>query len=149
MNGIFFCTTCLTFPFLRNLLLSLIYLCFREFNNIPFSFFFFFSSFSRSYLPTPLLGQDMTQGLVNMDIWLNGIWTLYDYLMPNWLIGLVSRVFANSQGDLDSIPSHVIPKTLKKVLDTSLLNPQRHKVRIKGKVEQSRERSRALPYTLV
>ena len=39
----------------------------------------------------------------------------------------------------------VIPKTLKMVLDTSLLNSQQYKVRIKGKVEQSRERSSALP----
>ena len=37
-----------------------------------------------------------------------------------------------------------IPKTLKMVLDT-----QRYKVRIVGKVEQSRERSSALPYTSV
>ena len=29
--------------------------------------------------------------------------------------------------------------------DSSLLNPQQYKVRIKGKVEQSRERSSALP----
>ena len=43
----------------------------------------------------------------------------------------------------------VIPKTLKMVLDTSLLNAQRYKVRIKGKVEQSRERSSAFRYTLV
>ena len=35
------------------------------------------------------------------------------------------------------------------VLDATLLNTQRYKVRIKGKVEQSRERSSALPYTLV
>ena len=33
------------------------------------------------------------------------------------------------------------------VLDTSLLNSQQYKVRIKGKVEQSMERSSALPYT--
>ena len=33
------------------------------------------------------------------------------------------------------------------VLDTSLLNTQQYKVRIKGKVEQSRERSSALSYT--
>ena len=39
--------------------------------------------------------------------------------------------------------------TLKMVLDTSLLNTQQYKVRIKGKVEQSRERSNALPYTSV
>ena len=35
------------------------------------------------------------------------------------------------------------------VLDATLLNTQQYKVRIKGKVEQSRERSNALPYTLV
>ena len=35
------------------------------------------------------------------------------------------------------------------VLDASLLNTQLYKVRIKGKEEQSRERSRALPYTFV
>ena len=35
------------------------------------------------------------------------------------------------------------------VLDTSLLNTQQYKVHTKGKVEQSRESSSALPYTLV
>ena len=40
----------------------------------------------------------------------------------NRLIGLVGRVFANGPGDLGSIPGRVIPKTLKMVLDTSLLN---------------------------
>ena len=35
------------------------------------------------------------------------------------------------------------------VLDTTLLNTQHYKVRIKGKVEQFRERRSALPYTLV
>ena len=64
-----------------------------------------------------------------------------------WLIGPVSRVFANGPGDLGSIPGRVIPKTLKMVLDTSLLSTQQYKVCIKGKVEQSRERSSALPYT--
>ena len=43
------------------------------------------------------------------------------------------RVFANGPGDLGSIPGRVIPKTLKMVLDTSLLNTQQYKVRIKGK----------------
>ena len=43
----------------------------------------------------------------------------------------------------------VIPKTQKMVLDASLLITQHYKVWIKGKVEQSRERSSALPYTLV
>ena len=49
------------------------------------------------------------------------------------------RVFANGPGDLGSIPGRVIPKTQKMVLDASLLNTQYYMVRIKGKVEQSRE----------
>ena len=53
-------------------------------------------------------------------------------------------MFANGPGDLGSIPGRVIPKTLKMVRDTSLLNTQQYKVRIEGKVEQSRERSSAL-----
>ena len=64
-------------------------------------------------------------------------------------IGQVGRVFANGLGDLGSIPGRVISKTLKMVLDTSLLNTQQYKVRIKGKEEQSRERSSILPYTSV
>ena len=64
-------------------------------------------------------------------------------------IGMMVRVFANGPGDLGSISSRVIPKTQKMVLDASLLNTQPYKVRIEGKVEQSRERSNALPYTLV
>ena len=67
----------------------------------------------------------------------------------NQLIGLVGRVFANSPGDLGSIPGCVILKTFKMVLDTSLLNTQQYKVRIKGKVEQFREKSSAFPYTSV
>ena len=64
-------------------------------------------------------------------------------------IGPVGRLFANGTGDRDSIPSRVIPKTQKMVLDTSLLKTQHYKIRIKGKVEQSRERSSTLPYTLL
>ena len=64
-------------------------------------------------------------------------------------VSLVSRVFANGLGDLGSIPGRVIPKTLKMVLDTFLLNTRQYKVHIKGKVEQSRERSSALPYISV
>ena len=67
----------------------------------------------------------------------------------DWLISLMGRVFANGPGDLGSIPSRVIPKTLIMVLDTSLLNTQQYKVPIKGKVEQSKERSSVLPYTSV
>ena len=48
-------------------------------------------------------------------------------------------MFANGPGDLGSIPGRVIPKTQKMVLDASMLNTQHYKVRIKGKVEQSRE----------
>ena len=66
-----------------------------------------------------------------------------------WVIGPAVRVFANGPGDLGSIPGRVIPKTLKMELDTTLLNTQHYKVRFKGKVEQSREWSSALPYTLV
>ena len=44
------------------------------------------------------------------------------------LIGLVGRVFANGPGDPGSILSRVIPKTLRMVLDTSLLNTQQYKV---------------------
>ena len=40
------------------------------------------------------------------------------------LFGLVGRMFANGPGDLGSIPDRVIAKTLKMVLDTSLLNTQ-------------------------
>ena len=54
-------------------------------------------------------------------------------------------MFVNGSGDLCSIPGRVIPMTLKMVLDTSLLNTQQYKLRIKGKVEQSWERSSALP----
>ena len=60
---------------------------------------------------------------------------------------LVGRVFANCPGHLGSIPDRIIPKTFKMLLDTSLLNTQQYKVRIKGKVEQSRESSSALSYT--
>ena len=65
--------------------------------------------------------------------------------MNNRLIGPVGRVFANGLGNL----GRIIPKTLKMLLDTSLLNTQQYKVGIKGKVEQSRERSSALTYTSV
>ena len=73
--------------------------------------------------------------------------TLICFLIVVWflnqLIGQVSKVFANGPGDLGSIPGWVIPKTLKMVLVTSLLNTQQYKVHIKGKVEQSKERSSA------
>ena len=47
-------------------------------------------------------------------------------------IGIIDRVFANVPADQGSIPSRVIPKTQKMVLDSSLLNTQNYKVWIKG-----------------
>ena len=63
-------------------------------------------------------------------------WKYFQYIM-------------SASGDLSSIPGCVIPKTLKMVLDTSLFNIQQFKVHIEGKVEQSREKSSALPVTSV
>ena len=74
----------------------------------------------------------------------------YERFAPD--IGIMVRVFASGPGDLGSITGRVIPKTKKKkkmVLETTMFNTQHFKVRIKGKVEQSRERSSALPYILV
>ena len=61
----------------------------------------------------------------------------------------MSRVFDNDPGERGSIIGRVIPKTKKIVLDSALPNTQHYKVRIKSKVEQSRERNSALPYTSV
>ena len=63
------------------------------------------------------------------------------------IIIITSRVFANGPGDQGSILGRLIPKTQKMLLDAALLSTQHYKVRIKGKVEQSSEWSRALPYT--
>ena len=72
------------------------------------------------------------------------------FILKLWnLLILLLNVFAYGPGDLGSFPGRVIPKTLKMVLDVSLLNTQYYKVGIKGKVEKSWERSGALPYTLV
>ena len=59
----------------------------------------------------------------------------------------MSRALANGLGDRSSILGRVIPKTQKMVLDAALLCTQDYKVRIRRKVEQSRELSSALPYT--
>ena len=76
---------------------------------------------------------------------------LLHFTLDTYLISLSvkQRVFANGPGDQCSIPGRVMPKTLKMVLDTTLLNTQHYKVGIKDKVEQSRERSSALSYTSV
>ena len=57
--------------------------------------------------------------------------------------------YDNGPEDWCSIPGSVIPKTQKIVLCTTLLNIQHYKVRIKGKVEQSRGWSSTLSYTSV
>ena len=51
----------------------------------------------------------------------------------------------NDLRDMGSIAGCVIPKTLKVVIDTSLLSTQQYKLRIKGTVEQSREKCSAPP----
>ena len=76
-----------------------------------------------------------------LNLWYDSTW--------DWTQVRMDRVFANGPGDLGSIPVRVIPMTLKMVLDTSLLNTQQYKVRIESKVEQTREKSSALPYTSV
>ena len=58
-------------------------------------------------------------------------------------------VFANGLGDWGSISGWIIPKPQEMVLDDALLNTQHYKVPVKGKVEQSREKSVILSYTSV
>ena len=43
------------------------------------------------------------------------------------------RVFTNRPGDWGPIPSQVIPKTQKKILDAPLLSTQHDEILIKGK----------------
>ena len=61
----------------------------------------------------------------------------------------MSKVFTNGLGDRGSIPVRCIPKTQKIELDAALLNTQHYKVRMKGKVELSREWNIAFPYTSI
>ena len=62
---------------------------------------------------------------------------------------LLGRVFTNGLIERGSIPGQVILKTQKMVLHAALFNFQHYKIRIKSKVEQSRESSNAFPYTIV
>ena len=75
---------------------------------------------------------------------------IYIYIYIYWPLAIVQMrsLFANGPGDRGSILGRVIPKTQKMALDAALPNTQHYKVRIKGKVEQSREWSSA-PFTLV
>ena len=52
---------------------------------------------------------------------------------------MAGSIFGGGLEDQGSIPGRVIPKTQKMVLDATLSNTQQYKVRIKGKVEQSKE----------
>ena len=61
------------------------------------------------------------------------------------VLGLTLNCIWGVWRDLGSIPGRFIPKCFKMVLDTSLLNAQQYKVRIEGKVEESRERCSAPP----
>ena len=61
----------------------------------------------------------------------------------------MSRVFAIGPGDHGSIPGRVLPKTQNMILGAALFNTQHYKVRIKPKVEQSKEWNSVLSYTLV
>ena len=84
----------------------------------------------------------VTEGIVKLQLILIKEWK------ETFLLSLEFKLFLCPE-DLGSIQGRVIPKTLKMVLNTSLLNTRQYKVRIKGKVKQSRERSSALPYISV
>ena len=55
---------------------------------------------------------------------------IYQSVRP---VGTMVRVLANDLGNLGSIPSRVIRKIKKMVLDASLLNTQYYKIQVKGK----------------
>ena len=58
-------------------------------------------------------------------------------------------MFINGPGNRNFVSDRVIPKTQKMVLDAFLINTQHYNIRIKGKVEQSREMISYLTYILV
>ena len=66
----------------------------------------------------------------------------YLYISPD--MGIMLKVLASGFNPRSNHTKHS-----KIVLDPSLPNTQHYKVHIKGKVEQSRETSSALPYTSV
>ena len=53
-------------------------------------------------------------------------------MLQNRVICLVGRVIANSLGELGSFTCCIISKTLKIVVDTSLLKTQQYKLHIMG-----------------
>ena len=100
------------------------------------------------------IGASLIPRKCNMEAWIFKKKCIVDHIIKieNWVYLMKIKIFLhifvvtffslipdNGPGDLGSIPGRVIPKTQKMVLDASLLNTQHYKVRIKGKVEQSRE----------
>ena len=77
--------------------------------------------------------------------------TLYCWVLSKEVSSIIFKVFGMTWSGilLGWVFANGHTKTLKMVLDISLLNTQQYKVRIKGKVEQSGERSSTLPYTSV
>ena len=61
----------------------------------------------------------------------------------------MSRVLANCPGDRGFNPRLSHTQDSKMVLDAALISTQHYKIKIKGKVEKSREKSSVLPYTSV
>ena len=71
-------------------------------------------------------------GLSSASLPLKDLSLFFRYLSSS--IGPVGRVFASDPGDRGSISGRVKPKTLKMVLDTSLLNTKQYNVHIESKV---------------
>ena len=116
------------------LVLFLTQLCLCHLSGVrPLAWSFTISSFALNVWGTTLSILIMVASILQE-------WFLWFYPI------IVGRLFANGQEDLGSIEGHVIPKTLKMIIDAFLLNNQQYKVRIKGKVAQSKERSSARPY---
>ena len=118
--------------------------CWKDSSGMPLSFFFmcFFTHRQRKKVAQSKI-QWIEELFQYSNVPLRQQWWIFRTFWEGTLslpdIGLGVRVFANGPGDLGSIPGRVIPKTQKMVLDASLLNTLHYKVRIKGKVEQSRE----------
>ena len=131
---------------------------------------FFPSTFNSNWAIFREMNNEMTNAILNHihlykvlkeeqwegNFWKKGVSPIYSNMLKRentaqiyWSICLVVRVFTKGPEDCCSILGRVIPKTQKMVLDISLLNTWHYKAWIKGKVEQSRERSSTLPYILV
>ena len=80
--------------------------------------------------------EDLLEAMDNREVWQERVRNIHAdsvtwwwwYIYMDQPIGIVIRIFANGSEDWDSIPSQVITKTQKNVLDASLLNTQHYKV---------------------